>query len=358
MNNNISIIIPTYERPAYLKRALEYWSIYPIDLIVVDGSSQPTVEKDLIDSYKNVQYFNLPISVEKRLMFATERLRTPYAAIISDDEFLSYSALLAAANILDSESEVSAVLGSTIGFSLYQNRLIAQLHYESAHQLDISAKIPKKRLEQRLNVLSNSIFYPLVRTEVLQLAGKFLGEHQYTCPYIAEYQMEAILCAAGAVKVMPRLMWLRSFEGNMVSTENHDRTIFLCPWSKDPRNVDELNELIASASKFLSLASSASPSITGLEFVAMYSENDQQSLALQENNRKISMMRKYYAKLPSSFRKLVRSGFYYLFGKTPEGLLPISLVLKKLTSLNIDFDKDEVSRIERLVERNFVVIKK
>ena len=348
MKNHISIIIPTYERPGYLKKALEYWSIYPVDLIIVDGSSRLLIEKEIISLYINTQYYNLPISVEKRLMFATEKLKTPFAAIISDDEFLSYSALLEAANILNSEPDVSAVLGATIGFRLYQNRFVAQHHYESVQELNISAKTPKERLLQRLNVPGNSIYYPLVRTEVIQVAGKLMGEHQYTCPYVAEYLMEAVLCSAGAIKVMPRLMWFRSFEGNMVSTKDHNRDVLFYQWSADPKNSNEVDKLMASVPKYLSLKSSLS-SINGLDFVTMFTKNERQSLNSKKNSPAI---RRLYARLPLNYREFIRLWFYYIFRRTPEGLMPMSSIIKKLKTLNIDLDEDELSRISCLVEKN------
>jgi glycosyltransferase domain-containing protein len=323
-------------------------------LIIVDGSSKPTLGDEVIRLYKNVNYFNLPVSFEKRLLFATRLIKTPYAAIISDDEFLLYSALTAAANILDLDSDVSAVLGSTLGFNLYNNKVISKLHYQSANNLQILAKLPKARLEQRLDFPDNSIFYPLVRTSTLQLGAEFIGDYQYSCPYIAEYQMEAVLCAAGVVKVMPKLMWFRSFQESMVSTKNHDRSKFFYPWSKDPKNSDDLVKLMTSASKYLGLASPSLPSLTGKDFIILFSKGEQETTRrLRRYIEETSIIKRCYLKLPFSFRKIVRCGYYYLFQTTPEGMMPISFVLDELTSLNIEFDKDEVSRVEKLIERNF-----
>ena len=37
----LTIIVPTYNRPAALARLLAYWAPLPVQLIVVDGSDQP-----------------------------------------------------------------------------------------------------------------------------------------------------------------------------------------------------------------------------------------------------------------------------------------------------------------------------
>ena len=355
MNNEITIIIPTYERKTYINRALEYWSIYPVNVIVVDGSANPSVEKNLIDSFENVEYFHMPISPEKRIYFATNKLNTPYALIISDDEFIAYSALSAAKGILLSDPEVVAVLGETVAFHVHANKMVGRRLYQSAHQLDISAKLPKSRLLQRFDFKDNSIFFPLVRSDLLRLAGEYLTDNQYSCPYIAESQMEAILCAAGSVKVIPQLMWFRSLEVNRITTPEHDRSISFYSWVKDPKNAEHVERLISSSDKYLSSASPTSSPITGLEFIEIFAEQERLALAQNQENKWISMQRNFYSKLPINIRKFIRVAFYYLFGKTPEGSVPIALLLNKLSNLNIEFDRNEVTRIEKLVCRSIAL---
>ena len=348
----ISIIIPTYQRPVYISRALAYWSIYPVKVIVVDGSIQPSVTNELICSYENVEYFHLPIAIERRLMFATEKIRTQYAAILSDDEFFSYSALMAAANILKSEPEVSAVLGATIGFDLCDKRFVARQHYRSAQHLDISSDSPRTRLLQRASVPENSIFYPLVRASVLKLAGSFLGDHQYSCPYIAEYQMEAVLCAAGRIKVMQKLMWFRNLENNIISNSSYNRSIFFSPWCNDPENAVCLQRLKDSATRYLGLASSlsSSPPITCFEFIETYSQDPGQFSPNVKGRRGISAIRNYYVRLPFRFRSLIRSAIKLFSAPQGGKLFPVEVVLNELTLQGIDFDADEVSRVADLVE--------
>ena len=352
MNNEITIIIPTYERQTYIRRSLEFWSIYPVNVIVVDGSTTPSVGENLISNFKNIEYFHLPISPEKRIYFATNRINTPYALIISDDEFISYSALITAKDILMSDEQVVAVLGETVAFHMHANKMVGRRLYQSAHQLDISANSPKSRLLQRIKFADNSIFFPLVRADLLRIAGKYMSDNQYSCPYIAEIQMEAILCSAGKVKVISKLMWFRSLEVNRITTPEHDRSISFYAWCNDPKNAEDFKRLLASSNTYLSLASSTSTPITGLEFIDIFSEQEKLTAHPRKQNKWISMRRMCYMKLPITVRKFIRTAFYYLLEKTPEGSIPIELHLNKLANLGIDYDKDEVTRIEKLLSRS------
>jgi glycosyltransferase domain-containing protein len=348
MSHKITIIIPTYNRHANLLQALTYWSVYPVKLIVVDGSNISDFDVEKISSYINIDYYYIPDSIESRLFFASTKITTTYAAIISDDEFLSYSALLSATAILDSEPDVVAVLGATLGFYGLEDKLVGRHHYRSVHQLDISAKNPAGRIRQRLAFPENSIFYPLVRSEVLKLACQFIGEYRYSCPYVPEWQMEVMLCAAGAVRVMPQLMWFRNLEKNIISNQNWNREIYFSYWCRDPANADELDRLKNSANKYFSLASSALPIITGTEFIDLYAVVEQKLLANQKEQ--LSVLRKCYALLPITFRKFVRSQIGFLMDVKPSGLLPVAEILDYFTSIDIEFDLNEISRIEKILK--------
>jgi len=349
MNNKITVIIPTYERRRYIARSLAFWSIYPVDLLIVDGSGSPSVEPKVYEAYENCKYFHLPISPEKRVHFAATRVVTPYAIIISDDEFLSYAALQDAVDVLETEPEVAAVLGETLAFKIYAGDLVWRRIYHTACELNITAKSPQARMTQRFQYTDNSIFNPLIRSDILRLAGQYLSDHQYTCPYVAEYQMEALLCSAGSVRVLPRLMWFRSLEGNMVTTKQHDREKLFHSWAKDSKNQKEVDRLVKSSSEFLGMAASTPPAVTGLEFVEMIVREEQRSFASPEGDTTDSFARRLYSKLPVVMRECIRNIYYLLNRRTPEGFMPIVSALKELNALGIGFDLQEISRIEKLI---------
>ncbi|CAN6134433.1 Glycosyltransferase domain [Methylophilaceae bacterium] len=349
MVNRITIIIPTYERPQFIKRALYYWSAYPVNVIVIDGSRAPSVNADDFILPINVQYYHLPISIEERFSFAASKISGEYAALISDDEFLSYSALKDATNILDDDEDVSAVLGVTIGFNKVKKQFLCSMLYQSAEHLDITGQTAKIRINQRIRVAENSIFYPLVRVEVLKIALKFIGEYHYSCPYVAEYQMEAILCAAGAVKVMPALMWFRSFEVSMISNDQHNRAILFSKWLNDPKNVEDLEKLKLSATEYFSKLSKYDKSLDGSQFVNFFEKFEKMALKSRANPSKI---KRFYTLIPENLKTVIRPLIHFLIGKSPSALLPLSRFLDDLKTTNIRFDPGEINRIQNIVLNN------
>lgn len=349
MKNQITIIIPTYKRPGFIRRALYYWSAYPVNVIVVDGSPEALFDINNPNLAKNVEYYHLPISLEERFSFVSQKLASPYAAIISDDEFLTYSSLIEAAKIMDTHANVSAVLGATIGFNKIGKQFFCTMHYESAQLMDISGINAKERLAQRLSVIGNSIYYPLVRVEVLQDALNFIAEQHYSCPYIAEYQMEAILCMAGSVKVMPTLMWLRSFEAPMISEPMHDRGVLFHNWINDPNNFVDLERLKISANKHFSKFSISNESVTGDQFVNCFEKYERISLGKKTN---LTIIRRIYNYLPVNIRRIAVLIKQFFFRSPPANLKPLHNIIENMKAKNITFDMDELNRIQNIVLKN------
>ena len=267
----ITIIIPTYERSKYLRRALIYWLRYPVNIIVIDGSESPSIELSEFEMHFNLAYFHMPVSLEERLLYAASILTGEYAIQISDDEFLSYDALMAASNILNQKKHISAVLGATLAFKKIDNKFLSCIWYSSAQNLNISGATPSERLRQRCLVRGNSIYYSLMRVETMRAALLMIGEHHYSCPYVAEYQMEATICLFGDVKVMRQVMWFRSQEVPMISNEGIKRNIFFGDWIMDSNNKSEIENLKRSINANFNRSGNSIDSITPEEFIKTFS---------------------------------------------------------------------------------------
>ncbi len=347
MNNLISIIIPTYNRTKYLTRALHYWSAYPVDIIVVDGSKKPSMSSELFHLFGSVQYYHLPISVEKRLSFAASKLITKYAVLSSDDDFLSYSSLVESVNILESQNEVSAVIGETLGFVTLGKEFLLKSHYKDASNLDISSTEPIERYEQRKKAVDSIIFYSLVRSETLKLTCSFVAENEYSCPYIAELQVEAMFCAAGKVVVIPMVMLYRNFGVESISTKQHNRKILFTDWVSDPINSIQIEKLMVSASIYFNKALKSSNPLTGAKFIELNANKYEEDL-LQKQNYFYLKLRELYFLSPASFKILVRKVLIGIFGQTPSKLLPISKMLSALDNSNIRYNIAEINRIQNL----------
>lgn len=278
--NRISIVIPSYERPNSLRGVLQYWSNQAVDVIVVDGSDEPLFYTNDHSLSQNISYYHFPTSIEERLKFASDHLETDYACIVADDEILLYSALHKAADILATDLSYSAVIGATLGFKQTTNGFYFRGEYLTANELSIDSDEPLFRLNQRVSVTGNSIFYSLTRSTILQTAIEFIVSNGYSCPYIPEYQMEAILAGAGKVKVLHDLMWLRNRSGAVITHQSFDRNIYFYSWMLDPENAKQLSRLKESFEVYFGkIAPSAN--ISGEYLVNLFSEYEKASISCQ-----------------------------------------------------------------------------
>lgn len=298
--NRISVLIPTYERHHSLLRVLKYWSSQQVDIVVVDGSADPFPSINDCNFNSNIRYFCLPVPIEKRLDFALKHINTDFVSLISDDEILLCSALNKAADFLCNDLSYSAVLGTTVAFRHSRKGLSFRGEYLSASNLRINSDDPAYRLIQRARVKGNSIYYSLTRAEVMKTAIEFIGSHTYSCPYIGEYQMEAILLGAGKVKVIEDLMWLRNRDGGCVNLPSFDRSVLFSDWMIDPKNADQLSILKNSFEVYFGKVS-PSKHVSGEFFVNLFSDFERDSASRQPPKNLLIRLIRYVARHFSEF---------------------------------------------------------
>ncbi len=342
----VTIIIPSYERREQLLRSLGYWQKYPINLIVLDGSASPTLQTEDISHFSRVTYLHLARSFEERLNIGASMVRTPYAMFLSDDEFVLYSGLQDACQVLDSDPEVSAVLGGTLIFYTFKGQMVAAPCYASAAELNINSSLPIERYRQRVDVPGNIIFYSLTRANILQLAGQFIAERKYSCLYISEYQVEGIFCAAGTVKVLPRVFWLRSLDTPPVAFKGCDRHITAPEWFDDVSNAAEIAHLSDSADRFFSMTSGDKPKITGKEFLF---EVNRSARGYEVEASLTLLLRQLFQSLPEWLRDFVRNLRRLMRSSAPQGFKQLPQLITELSG-QMSVDQNELMRVKKLVE--------
>lgn len=243
MQKDITIIIPTFKRHKILQKFLKYWKKQNVNVIIVDGSPRSLFGNLKVKRFENICYYHLPKSLEERLCFVSHKITGKYAALISDDEIFLASGLFEACKVLRQDNKIGSVLGATLAFKKRNSKVLFKIEYESILDLKIKSAAWEKRIDERFYVTGNSVVYSLVRAEILKHALAFIGEHKYSCPFIAEYQMEVFLAAAAPIKVIPTLMWLRNRNDESTKAFTYNRKAFFHKWIKDPKKSKEINLL-------------------------------------------------------------------------------------------------------------------
>src|SRR6266566_2275415 len=110
---DISIVIPTFDRPSKLQRSLEYYRDSGIPVFVADGSERP-FEGSIA---ANVTYHHVPaVSYAERVLWVLGKVSTAHIALAADDDFLVPEFIRHADTLLSRRTDHSAVFGRCYSF--------------------------------------------------------------------------------------------------------------------------------------------------------------------------------------------------------------------------------------------------
>ena len=109
--SELTIIIPTYNRPLELERAIEYWRDIPVTVHILDGSEKPWFPLGATLNVNTIKYHHVaPYMGEKsldnyarRLRLSTELVHTNYCALCSDDDHYTVRGLVYAIQALKND---------------------------------------------------------------------------------------------------------------------------------------------------------------------------------------------------------------------------------------------------------------
>jgi len=131
--SELTIIIPTYNRPRELERSIEYWRDLPVTVHILDGSDKSFFVEGLQPGTQSTFYHSFPCNGEfaagnwaRRLKFGMSQINTRFSALCCDDDVFTIEGMIKAIEILDLES-FDAVAGKT-GEYLIRNAHVVWKH--------------------------------------------------------------------------------------------------------------------------------------------------------------------------------------------------------------------------------------
>ncbi len=173
--SELTIVIPTYNRPLDLERSIEYWRDIPVTVHILDGSEKPWFSVDSLKSVPKITYHHMPAmknqtSMEnlfQRILFGSKLPTTNFSAVVCDDDFYTISCLIASLRTLVSQFNVDAVAGRVASYEWKHNQLKWSMYYNFSPQ--DAALSPW--LQTRAERSRDWFLYAICRTDVW---GKFL----------------------------------------------------------------------------------------------------------------------------------------------------------------------------------------
>jgi glycosyltransferase domain-containing protein len=251
--SKLSIIIPTYNRPDFALRNMTFWSGSEVSVYIVDGSLNPIPSSSMKDLTPNIHYHHIGKSIEERIYFATQRIKTEYAMLCGDDEFMVYSGLKACIEFLERNLDFTVCIGRCIGFNPVKNKIYLSPVKDFHRTHFVNQNSVASRIEYHISNYMVTTFYGVHRTESFKFCFEQINCRIFSCPYVQETLLEMFAAAYGKSKVLPNVTWLRSSENKPVDIDSFNRKYLISDWFDDDSMKEEVKYFQALVYEKLSL---------------------------------------------------------------------------------------------------------
>ncbi len=144
MSDNVTIVIPTHFRHAYLARVLEQYAKSGIPVLVADSTDIPFEDAS---KYQNVTYYHWP---EKnfidKLHAAIQAVNTPYVVMRADNRHTVPEAITQCANFLADNPDYSICHGAYVAVERFGTTLSARPNYHEDEHCGLTGETPTARI--------------------------------------------------------------------------------------------------------------------------------------------------------------------------------------------------------------------
>ena len=245
---DLTLVIPAYNRPAYLERQIDFWSQTDVKLCILDGSRE-SAPQVLIDRMgPNVYYRHLPIGFNERLVMACDLVQTKYVALLGDDELYAPHGLRDCINQLEADSRLVAAVGRSMFFFYRDGEIIAHQTYEKSQNLVNTFGSDLDRLDESLVDITRGpyLLYGLFNADQWKTAIRVSYGRKYASGYVYEFAFQLIATLLGPAVMVDSLVWMRSGENPAMSSDAVNRNIGIGEWGTDSKFSDEVTHFVDS----------------------------------------------------------------------------------------------------------------
>jgi len=165
LNELLTVVLITHNRPAFLRRAVKYYSSLPCRIMVLDSTPErPEGDFSAVD-YHHVPQFAY-WGMQAKLAYGVERLTTPYMVLAADDDFILHDSLAESVGFLQANPDY----GMCHGYCLMYLTLSGGVSYyrrDKKVQEDYASERAQDRV---IDYMSQYIppFYAVTRTDLMK----------------------------------------------------------------------------------------------------------------------------------------------------------------------------------------------
>jgi glycosyltransferase domain-containing protein len=218
----LTIVIPCYERQAFLFRQAVYWGGTQAKVIILDGSENPLSDsmQEVLAKLPNFCYRHARESFAQRMKLAAGLIQTPYVAMLGDDEFLLKTGLCSAIKRLEEDAGLVACCGQPVGFnfSRVDNSVKYFDSYRTFWRYSIKGKDVRDRLRKAMRTVNASTCYAVIRREAW--VEGWGGLQAWSSPVSMDIYQIISTSIFGELECTDDLFWMRSSENSMIPDEN------------------------------------------------------------------------------------------------------------------------------------------
>lgn len=161
----LTVVLITHNRPAFLRRAVKYYSSLPCRIMVLDSSPErPEGDFSAVD-YHHVPQFAY-WGMQAKLAYGVEQLSTPYMMLAADDDFIVFDSLRESVSFLQANRDYGMCHGYCL---MYLAKADGVNYYrrDKKVQEDYSSERAQDRV---IDYMSQYIppFYAVTRTDLMK----------------------------------------------------------------------------------------------------------------------------------------------------------------------------------------------
>ena len=201
LNEQLTVVLISHERPAFLRRAIRFYSSLPCRILVLDSSAVALT--GIPAEFTHVDYQHLPQfgywGIRAKLAYGVEQLQTPYMVFAADDDFLVHDALHEAVAFMEANPDYSLCHGYSLMYLAFANS-VNYFRRDKKVCEDYSADQAEERLLDYMHQYLPP-FYAVQRTAILR--DWYAAMPQDTIFQWQEVGHTFYMLARGKVRILP-----------------------------------------------------------------------------------------------------------------------------------------------------------
>ncbi|HEX8593316.1 MAG TPA: TIGR00180 family glycosyltransferase [Pseudomonas sp.] len=231
LSDLLTVVLVSHNRPAFLRRAVQYYSALPCKILVLDSSTLRT--EGVADRFDSVQYQHLPQfgywGMQTKLDYGIAQVTTPYMVFAADDDFIVHQALEQSVGFLQAHPDYGMCHGYCLMY-LARSNGVGYYRRDKKVREDYAAQAQERILDFMGQYIPP--FYAVHRTELMRDWYDAMPEN--TSIQWNEIGHAYYMLARAKARILPIPYVVR--EVNYITSE-HSTEIFHTLTFTDPKSV-------------------------------------------------------------------------------------------------------------------------